>query len=128
MPSQPNVAAHATAKFVRHPKKNLLQTQRSQTREQMRSDIAQACERGTKCNAQDFKTSWNRYKLHFDTADCGVPISALLSSASMHDSRACIPLALISQQRVINLYDAINAACAAKTCASIVWALAISLG
>ncbi len=39
-----------------------------------------------------------------------MPIAALLSSASMHDSRAAIPLSLISAQRVTNLYDVMDAA------------------
>ena len=69
-----------------------------------------ACDRGTKCNAQGYKVSWNGYKLHLDTADCGVPISALLSSASMHDSLAAIPLSLMSAQRVTNCYDLMDAA------------------
>ena len=56
------------------------------------------------------KSVWNGYKLHLDTADCGVPIAAPLSSASMHDSRAAIPLSLISAQRVTNLYDVMDAA------------------
>lgn len=76
----------------------------------MLKDIPAACDRGTKCNAQGYKVSWNGYKLHLDTADCGVPIAALLSSASMHDSRAAIPLSRISAQRVINLYDLMDAA------------------
>jgi len=76
----------------------------------MLSDIPTACDRGTKCNAQGYKLSWNGYKLHLDTADCGVPIAALLSSASMHDSRAAIPLSLMSAQRVTNLYDVMDAA------------------
>ena len=84
--------------------------QRQQTLSQMLADIPTACDRGTKCNAQDYKASWNGYKLHLDTADCGVPISAMLSSASMHDSRAAIPLSLISAARVTNLYDLMDAA------------------
>ena len=76
----------------------------------MRDHIPTACDRGTKCNAQGYKVSWNGYKLHLDTADCGVPIAALLSSASMHDSRAAIPLAMMSAQRVTNLYDVMDAA------------------
>lgn len=87
-----------------------LQRQRAQTLEQMLAEIPTACDRGTKSNAQGYKTSWNGYKLHLDTADCGVPISALLSSASMHDSRAAIPLSLISAARVTNLYDVMDAA------------------
>ena len=95
-------------------KQRTVQIQRNQTLEQMRQDIPLACDRGTKSNAQGFKTSWRGYKLHIDTADCGVPISALVSSASMHDSRACIPLALMSQQRVTNLYDVMDAAYCSK--------------
>ncbi len=76
----------------------------------MLEEIPTACDRGTKCNAQGYKVSWNGYKLHLDTADCGVPIAALLSSASMHDSLAAIPLSLISAERVTNLYDLMDAA------------------
>lgn len=96
---------------VRAPAKvSPLQRQRQQSLAQMLKDIPTACDRGTKCNAQGYKISWNGYKLHLDTADCGVPIAALLSSASMHDSRAAIPLSLISAQRVTNLYDVMDAA------------------
>jgi len=87
-----------------------LHRQRQQTLAQMIEDIPTVCDRGTKCNAQGYKISWNGYKLHLDTADCGVPISALLSSASMHDSRAAIPLSLISAARVTSLYDVMDAA------------------
>lgn len=76
----------------------------------MLEEIPTVCDRGTKCNAQGYKVSWNGYKLHIDTADCGVPIAALLSSASMHDSRAAIPLSLMSASRVTNLYDLMDAA------------------
>lgn len=87
-----------------------LERQRQQTLAQMMADIPTICDRGTKCNAQGYKVSWNGYKLHIDTADCGVPIAALLSSASMHDSRAAIPLSLISAARVTNFYDVMDAA------------------
>jgi hypothetical protein len=87
-----------------------IERQRSQTLPQMLSELPTECDRGAKCNAQGYKVSWNGYKLHLDTADCGVPISALLSSASMHDSRAAIPLSLISAARVTNLYDVMDAA------------------
>lgn len=96
---------------VRPPaKESPIHRQRRQTLAQMLEDIPTACDRGTKCNAQGYKVSWNGYKLHLDTADCGVPIAALLSSASMHDSRAAVPLSLISARRVINLYDLMDAA------------------
>ena len=91
-------------------KESRLQRQRQQNLAQMLDEIPTTCTRGTKCNAQGYKISWNGYKLHVDTADCGVPISALLSSASMHDSVAAIPLSLISAQRVTHLYDLMDAA------------------
>ncbi len=87
-----------------------IKRQRSQTLAQMIAEISTACDRGTKSNAQGYKVSWNGYKLHLDTADCGVPIAALLSSASMHDSRAAIPLSRISAARVTSLYDVMDAA------------------
>jgi hypothetical protein len=91
-------------------KESPIARQRQQSLPQMLGDIPMQCDRGTKCNAQGYKISWNGYKLHLDTADCGVPIAALLSSASMHDSRAAIPLSLMSAGRVTNLYDLMDAA------------------
>ena len=43
-----------------------------------------------------------------DVADGGVPISCLVTSASLHDSQAATPLSTLTQQRVINnsAYDA----------------------
>lgn len=76
----------------------------------MLAEIPTACDRGAKCNAKGYKIAWNDYKLHIDTADCGVPISALLSSASVPDSRAAVPLSLMSAQRVTSLYDVMDAA------------------
>lgn len=91
-------------------KESPLARQRQQSLTKMLEEIPRRCDRGAKCNAQGYKIGWNGYKLHIDTADCGVPISALLSSASMHDSRAAIPLSLISAERVTNLYDVMDAA------------------
>ena len=95
-------------------KESPLARQRQQSLAEMLKEIPTTCDRGTKCNAQGYKVSWNGYKLHLDTADCGVPISALLSSASMHDSRAAIPLSLMSAERVTNLYDLMDAAYCSK--------------
>lgn len=96
---------------VRAPaKESPIARQRKQTLAQMLEEIPTACDRGAKCNAKGYKIAWNGYKLHIDTADCGVPISALLSSASVHDSRAAVPLSLMSAQRVTSLYDVMDAA------------------
>jgi hypothetical protein len=96
---------------VRSPQEpSRIQRQRQQSVQQMIDELPQACDRGAKCNAHGYKTAWNGYKLHLDTADCGVPISAILSSASVHDSQVAIPLSRLSAQRVTNLYDVMDAA------------------
>jgi hypothetical protein len=77
---------------------------------EMLREIPTARDWGAKKNAKGRKTSWRGYKLHLDTADCGIPISALLSSASLHDSLAAIPLSRMSGARVTNLYDVMDAA------------------
>lgn len=84
--------------------------QRGQTLPAMLNNLPRGCDRGTKCNAQGYKNSWNGYKLHIDTADCGVPVSVLLTSASVHDSQTAVPLATMTAARVTNLYDLMDAA------------------
>ena len=61
------------------------------TLEQMLDDLPKACDKGTKTDAKGFKTSWTGWKLHIDSADGGIPVSCILSSASMHDCHAAIP-------------------------------------
>ncbi len=77
---------------------------------EMLDDLPTACDVGTKKNSKGYKTSWTGYKLHIDSADGGIPISCVLTSASTHDSQVAIPLAMISHQRVTNLYDLMDAA------------------
>ena len=50
------------------------------------------------------------YKLHIDTADGGIPISCVLTAASVHDSQVAIPLATITATRVTNCYDLMDSA------------------
>lgn len=88
--------------------------QLQQTLAQVLAELPRACDRGTKCNAQGYKTSWNGYKMHIDTSDCGVPVAAILTSASMHDSRAAVPLSRLTAARVTNLYDLMDAAYCCK--------------
>lgn len=110
-PALPNKRGRPRRGEARAPaKESPIARQRRQTLAQMLDDLPDACTRGSKCNAQGYKVGWNGYKLHLDTADCGVPVAALLSWASMHDSLAAVPLSLISAQRVTSLYDLMDAA------------------
>jgi transposase len=76
----------------------------------MLADLPTHCAVGTKRNAKGHTTSWIGYKLHLDIADGEIPISAILTSASLHDSQAAIPLATMTAGRVINLYDLMDSA------------------
>jgi hypothetical protein len=87
-----------------------LERQRGQTLAQMLAELDTACATGTKKNAQGYKISWKGYKLHLDTACCGVPISAVLTGANVHDSRVALPLTRISAQRVDACYELMDAA------------------
>jgi len=77
---------------------------------EMLADLPTACDVGTKKNSKGYKTSWIGYKLHLDVADGGIPVSGILTSASTHDSQVAIPLARLSQERIINLYDLMDSA------------------
>lgn len=95
---------------VRAPKRSRIGQQIKQTLAQMLEALPKRCDRGTKCNAQGYKNSWNGYKLHIDTADCAVPVSAILTSASVHDSQAAVPLATMTGQRITHCYELMDAA------------------
>ena len=56
-------------------------------------DLPLVCDTGVKRNAKGQQVSWNGYKLHIDAIDGGLPVSCLLTSASLHDSQAALPLA-----------------------------------
>jgi len=76
----------------------------------MLADLPRHCDVGTKRNAKGHQESWIGYKLHIDTADGEIPISCLLTAASVHDSQAAIPLATMTATRVVNLYDLMDSA------------------
>jgi hypothetical protein len=95
---------------VAKPEPRRLERQLSQTLPQMLADIPTHCDVGTKRNAKGHTTSWIGYKLHIDTADGDIPISCLLTSASLHDSQVAIPLARMTASRVTNLYDLMDSA------------------
>jgi Transposase DDE domain/Transposase domain (DUF772) len=87
-----------------------LERQAGMSLPEMLSDLPKHCAVGTKRNAKGHTTSWIGYKLHLDVADGDIPVSGLLSSASLHDSQAAIPLATMTAGRVINLYDLMDCA------------------
>jgi len=87
-----------------------LDLQRSQTAEEALAQLPKVCDRGVKKNAQGYMETWNGYKLHLDVNDCGLPISAVLTSASLHDSQVAIPLMKLSAAKVTSCYDLMDSA------------------
>ena len=79
--------------------------QQSMTLIEMLADLPKHCAVGIKPNAKGHKTAWTGYKLHLDVADGDIPVTALLTSASLHDSQAAIPLMKMTALRITNLYD-----------------------
>jgi hypothetical protein len=87
-----------------------IELQRAMTLEEMLNDLPKECNIGTKKNSKGHAEHWIGYKFHLDIADGCVPISAILTSASVHDSQVAIPLATMTASRVTNLYDLMDAA------------------
>ncbi len=94
----------------RPPEPSRLERQQQMTLPEMLDDLPHGCDVGTKRDAKGYKESWIGYKLHLDVADGGIPISGILTSASVHDSQVAIPLATMTAARVTNLYDLMDAA------------------
>ena len=87
-----------------------LERQGSMTLEELLADLPTACDTGVKRNAKGHQESCQGYKLHIDAIDGGLPVSCLLTSASLHDSQAAIPLAQLTAGRVQSLYDLMDSA------------------
>jgi hypothetical protein len=92
------------------PEDTRLTLQVNQTAAEGLSDIPTACDVGCKKNAKGYKETWVGYKLHLDTSDCGLPVIAVLTSASLHDSQVAIPMMKMSTDRVEYLYDLMDSA------------------
>lgn len=87
-----------------------IEKQQTMSLVEMLEDLPKGCDIGTKKNSKGHAEHWIGYKLHLDIADGCVPISAILTSASVNDSQAAIPLAEMTARRVVNLYDLMDSA------------------
>jgi len=87
-----------------------LDLQPNKSLEENLNELPDHCDVGTKQNSKGHKSSWVGYKLHLDCIDGDIPVSAVLTSASLHDSQAAIPLAQMTSQRITSLYDLMDSA------------------
>jgi hypothetical protein len=92
------------------PEPTRLERQQDQTAEEALAEVPTACDRGCKRNADGQVHCWKGYKAHIDTADGGLPVTVITTSASLHDSQVAIPMARRTAKRVTSLYDLMDAA------------------
>ena len=74
------------------------------------ADLPKACDIGAKANSKGNKEYWIGYKCHIDTGDGDIPLSCIVTSASLHDSQAAIPLAEKTASKITSLYDLMDSA------------------
>lgn len=113
----PKVKAPAAPKQPRRKKgtgrkqsEKRLERQQTMTLKEMLAELPSACDCGSKRNSKGYPQHWVGYKLHLDVADGQIPISCILTSASLHDSQVALPLATMTAQRVSNCYDLMDSA------------------
>lgn len=102
---------HKGGKLPYKPKEDTrLHRQRHMQLGEMLAELPRHCSLGVKTKEGGNQHYWRGYKLHLDVADGQIPISAILTAASLHDSQVAIPLATLTAQRVTSLYDVMDAA------------------
>jgi len=65
---------------------------------------------GCKRNSQGNVSYWKGYKLHLDVTDMGIPVTAVLTGANVHDSQLAIPMEKLTERKVKHLYSLMDAA------------------
>ena len=86
-----------------------LERQQKMSLEEMLEDLPKSCDLGCK-RSRGYKETWKGYKLHLDVSDGQIPISCILTSASLADSQVAIPLSVMTSERITNLYDLMDSA------------------
>jgi len=104
-------------------KETRLERQVTQSVEEALAELPKACDVGTKRDAKGNNRHWIGWKVHIDSADGGLPVNVVTTSASMHDSQAAIPMSRQTASRVTVLYElmdsAYDAGCIHDVCVSL---------
>jgi len=82
--------AAMTEAEITEVKTRRLELQPSRTLAENVDDLPQGCDWGGKRDSKGKTSYWCGYKLHLSLGDGGVPLAAILSSASLHDSQVAI--------------------------------------
>lgn len=87
-----------------------IQRQYRQSAAEAIAELPTQCDIGVKRDAKGRTHRWTGYKFHVDVGDGGIPLAALTTSASMHDSQAAIPLMKLTAARVSSFYELMDSA------------------
>lgn len=74
------------------------------------SELPKLCDWGRKINSKGRVLQWRGYKLHLAVGDGDIPLTAFLSSASLHDSQVAIPLMQKTSKTFSYFYDLADSA------------------
>jgi hypothetical protein len=106
------------------PEPKRLDVQRRQAAQDAIALLPTACDRGVKKNAKGYTETWNGLKLHVDVHALGLPLRAILPSASVHESQVAIPLMKLTSGKVTSCSDLMDAAYDARQ----IWEQSRALG
>jgi len=93
------------------PKKpTILEQQKEMTStEEMLALLSTECNAGVKKNSKGNKETWVGGKLHIAAVDGDIPVTAIFTSASVHDSSVALPLIKETSGKLNYLYDLLDA-------------------
>jgi Transposase DDE domain/Transposase domain (DUF772) len=100
-------------RYLKEKKGEILSRRQKQLQsglDEMLKELPKSCDIGMKKNAQGFGMIWKGYKLHAAVDELCIPIATILTSASLNDSEAAIPLATKADKVAKNFYDLMDSA------------------
>lgn len=74
------------------------------------AELDKACAWGCKTNSQGNVMFWKGYKLHLDVTDRGIPVTAVVTGANVHDSQVAIPMEKLTERKLDFLYSVMDSA------------------
>jgi IS5 family transposase len=104
---------------VVEPPQTRIERQLTQVPEIALLEVPTACDTGAKPDVHQHLHYWVGYKFHVVTNEWGLPLCAVTTAASVHDSQVAIPLLHLTARRVTALYDLMDRgydAAAIRTC------------
>ena len=87
-----------------------LERQADQEAEIALLELPTACDVGGKRDSKGNTSYWVGYKFHVSVDEWGLPLAAVTTAASVHDSQVAIPLFKLTSRRVTVLYDLLDKA------------------